>query len=57
MHKVLSHGSPSADISEDMMRKIDLYEFGLLSPWSPQQMILQHEVGYIFFRTTMEVTD
>ena len=41
----MSYASSFAVIPKDAARKVELYELGLLSPYSPQQMILQHEVS------------
>lgn len=40
----MSHASPWAVIPEEWAKKVDAYEVGLLSSWTPQQMILKHKV-------------
>ncbi|KAI0769598.1 UDP-Glycosyltransferase/glycogen phosphorylase [Trametes elegans] len=39
---ILSHGSPFAVIPDEIKAKVAVYGKGLLSPWSPQQTILEH---------------
>ncbi|EIW63015.1 UDP-Glycosyltransferase/glycogen phosphorylase [Trametes versicolor FP-101664 SS1] len=40
---VMSHASsPGTDIPDDAKAKIDAYSKGLLSPWVPQQTLLEH---------------
>ncbi|EIW63128.1 UDP-Glycosyltransferase/glycogen phosphorylase [Trametes versicolor FP-101664 SS1] len=41
---ILSHASPMAIIPEEVREKVKAYGRGLLSPWSPQQTILEHPV-------------
>ncbi|KAI0644664.1 UDP-Glycosyltransferase/glycogen phosphorylase [Trametes meyenii] len=41
---ILSHGSPFATVPDEIKEKVKKYGKGLLSPWSPQQMILGHPV-------------
>lgn len=43
----MSHASsPGNDIPTDAKAKIDAYPKGLLSPWTPQQTILEHPVRF-----------
>ncbi|KAI0644654.1 UDP-Glycosyltransferase/glycogen phosphorylase [Trametes meyenii] len=39
---ILSHASPVAVVPDDIREKVRAYGKGLLSPWSPQQTILEH---------------
>ncbi|KAI0368559.1 UDP-Glycosyltransferase/glycogen phosphorylase [Pilatotrama ljubarskyi] len=39
---ILSHASPMAVVPEDVKQKVKEYGKGLLSPWTPQQTILEH---------------
>ncbi|OBZ67123.1 Anthocyanidin 3-O-glucosyltransferase [Grifola frondosa] len=39
---ILSHASPLAVVPEEVSRKVREYRLGLLSPWTPQQTILDH---------------
>ncbi|KAI0664707.1 UDP-Glycosyltransferase/glycogen phosphorylase [Cubamyces menziesii] len=39
---ILSHASPFASIPDEVKEKVKLYGKGLLSPWTPQQTILEH---------------
>ncbi|KAI0644656.1 UDP-Glycosyltransferase/glycogen phosphorylase [Trametes meyenii] len=41
---ILSHGSPFATVPDEIREKVEKYGKGLLSPWSPQQTILEHPV-------------
>ncbi|KAI0674843.1 UDP-Glycosyltransferase/glycogen phosphorylase [Trametes maxima] len=41
---ILSHGSPMAVVPDEIKEKVKAYGKGLLSPWSPQQTILEHPV-------------
>lgn len=41
----MSHASPYAVLPEDVVRKVNDYAIGLLCSWTPQQMILGHEVS------------
>ncbi|KAI0356302.1 UDP-Glycosyltransferase/glycogen phosphorylase [Trametes cingulata] len=41
---LLSHASPKAVIPEEVKAKVKAYGKGYLSPWSPQQTILEHPV-------------
>lgn len=47
IRQVMSHASPFAVISAEVAQKVEAYEHGLLTPWSPQQTILRHEVSAI----------
>ncbi|KAI0716582.1 UDP-Glycosyltransferase/glycogen phosphorylase [Earliella scabrosa] len=39
---ILSHASPMAVITDENKEKVAAYGKGLLSPWTPQQLILDH---------------
>ncbi|KAH9895041.1 UDP-Glycosyltransferase/glycogen phosphorylase [Cubamyces lactineus] len=39
---ILSHASPMAVVPDQVREKVKAYGKGLLSPWTPQQMILNH---------------
>ncbi|KAH9851061.1 UDP-Glycosyltransferase/glycogen phosphorylase [Lenzites betulinus] len=39
---ILSHASPMAVVPEEVKEKVKAYGRGVLSPWSPQQTILEH---------------
>ncbi|KAI0674842.1 UDP-Glycosyltransferase/glycogen phosphorylase [Trametes maxima] len=39
---ILSHASPVAVVPDEIKEKVKAYGKGLLSPWSPQQTILEH---------------
>ncbi|KAI0745133.1 UDP-Glycosyltransferase/glycogen phosphorylase [Earliella scabrosa] len=39
---ILSHASPMATIPDDIRAKVKSYGKGILSPWTPQQLILDH---------------
>ncbi|KAI0633343.1 UDP-Glycosyltransferase/glycogen phosphorylase [Trametes polyzona] len=39
---IMSHASSSSEVPSDVKEKIDSYSRGLLSPWTPQQTILEH---------------
>ncbi|OBZ67170.1 UDP-glycosyltransferase 88A1 [Grifola frondosa] len=39
---ILSHASPLAVVPEEVSQKVREYGLGLLSPWTPQQTILNH---------------
>ncbi|KAL1942712.1 hypothetical protein VTO73DRAFT_4952 [Trametes versicolor] len=39
---ILSHASPMAVVPDEIKEKVKAYGKGLLSPWSPQQTILEH---------------
>ncbi|KAG6821111.1 hypothetical protein H0H93_006450 [Arthromyces matolae] len=39
---ILAHASPFAQVSVELSRKIQASGIGLLTPWSPQQFILNH---------------
>ncbi|OJT10139.1 UDP-glycosyltransferase 72B1 [Trametes pubescens] len=41
---ILSHASPMAVVPDEISEKVKSYGKGLLSPWSPQQTILEHPV-------------
>lgn len=47
IRQIMSHASPFAVIPAGVEEKVEAYEYGLLTPWSPQQTILQHEVSAI----------
>ena len=40
--QILSHASPFAVIPDEVKEKVKVYGKGLLSSWSPQQLILDH---------------
>ena len=43
--QILSHASPFAgQIPEEIKEKVKAYGKGILSPWTPQQLILDHPV-------------
>lgn len=45
--QIMSHASsPGNDITVDAKAKINAYTKGLLSPWTPQQTILEHPVRF-----------
>ncbi|KAI0827302.1 UDP-Glycosyltransferase/glycogen phosphorylase [Trametes gibbosa] len=39
---IMSHASPMAVVPEEVKEKVQAYGKGVLSPWSPQQTILEH---------------
>ncbi|TFK89457.1 glycosyltransferase family 1 protein [Polyporus arcularius HHB13444] len=39
---ILSHASPFASITDEIREKVKAYGKGVLSPWTPQQLILDH---------------
>ncbi|KAI0769596.1 hypothetical protein BD413DRAFT_555388 [Trametes elegans] len=39
---ILSHGSPFAVVPDEIKEKVRAYGKAILSPWSPQQVILDH---------------
>ncbi|KAI0631464.1 UDP-Glycosyltransferase/glycogen phosphorylase [Trametes polyzona] len=39
---ILSHASQTATVPDDVREKVKAYGKGVLSPWSPQQTILEH---------------
>ncbi|KAI0785635.1 hypothetical protein C8Q75DRAFT_722617 [Abortiporus biennis] len=41
---ILSHASPFAIVPNEIKAKIERYELGILTPWSPQQIILNNPV-------------
>ncbi|OJT12307.1 UDP-glycosyltransferase 73E1 [Trametes pubescens] len=41
---ILSHASPIATVPDEIKEKVKAYGKGILSPWSPQQTILEHPV-------------
>ncbi len=43
--QILSYGSPLAVIPDDMKAKVEAYGRGLLTPWTPQQLVLDHPVS------------
>lgn len=46
--QIMSHASsPGNDIPSDAKAEIDAYTKGLLSPWTPQQTILEHPVRHL----------
>lgn len=42
--QILSHASPLASIPDETREKVNTYGRGVLSPWTPQQLILDHPV-------------
>ena len=44
MIQILSHASPLAEIPDEVKEKVKVYGKGIMSPWSPQQLILDHPV-------------
>ncbi len=44
MTQILSHASPFASIPNEIREKVKAYGKGVLSPWTPQQLILDHPV-------------
>ena len=42
-----------AMITEENKEKVAAYGKGLLSPWTPQQLILDHPVSAVFVVTSM----
>ncbi|KAM5540994.1 hypothetical protein V8D89_005305 [Ganoderma adspersum] len=45
---ILSHGSPLAAIPDGMKAKAEAYGKGLITAWTPQQLILDHPVTGLF---------
>ena len=43
--QILSHASRGAIISHDIKKQVKAYGRGILSPWTPQQLILDHPVS------------
>ncbi|KAG5647511.1 hypothetical protein DXG03_009448 [Asterophora parasitica] len=39
---ILAHGSPFAKLSEELTQKVKSSSLGLLTPWAPQQFLLNH---------------
>ena len=54
--QIFSHGSPFASIPDEFMQKVQDYGLGIVSRWSPQQLILMHEVGLINLSLCLELT-
>ena len=42
--QILSHASPFAVIPDEVREKVKAYGKGVLSAWTPQQLILDHPV-------------
>ena len=55
--QILSHASPVAVIPDHVRETVKTYGKGLLSPWTPQQLILDHPVGAQCFYTWHALSD
>ena len=44
LFQILSHASQIAEVPDEVRAKVEAYESGLLSKWTPQQTILAHPV-------------
>ena len=47
VEQILSHASPFAVIPDEIKEKVKAYGKGVLSAWTPQQLILDHPVSIV----------
>ena len=43
--KIMSHASPFAQVPDWLSEKVKTTDLAILSPWTPQQAILEHPVS------------
>ena len=54
--QILSHACPLAVVPDDVKEKVKVYGKGVMSAWTPQQLISDHPVSAMFYKLPSEVT-